>query len=293
MKILVTGHQGFIGSHFWDHFLKASGDHELVGVDIKSGHDVRDFCRTSDERFDLVVHCAAVIGGREMIDGNPLGVAINLALDAEMFNWALKTRPDRFVYFSSSAAYPIEYQNGNFAPLSESQINLHSPKMPDQTYGWAKLTGEMLVEQAKRDGLNVFTFRPFSGYGTDQSLDYPFPSFVDRASRRVPKFEIWGDGQQSRDFIHVDDIIGAVLAALDHDIQEPINLGSGIATSFNELADLVVSAVGGSYKPEIVHLTEKPVGVMHRICNPSKLESFYKLKVDLKEGVRRAIAGDL
>src|SRR5882762_4540552 len=98
---------------------------------------------------------------------------------------------------------------------------------PDMTYGWAKLTGEVLAGYAIQAGLQVQVFRPFSGYGEDQALDYPFPSFIDRALRWAEPFEIWGDGTQTRDWIHIDDIVGATLAAIDQDVKGPINLGWG------------------------------------------------------------------
>ncbi len=187
MKILITGDAGFVGTHFRN----ALTEHEIVGVDIKNGLDARHFFATDNTYFDLVIHLAAIVGGRATIEGAPLSVAVDLAIDAELFQWALRTRPARIVYYSSSAAYPIKLQgHGSTHKLKESDIDLDDIQSPDLTYGWAKLTGEMLAKYAENEGLRVHVFRPFSGYGEDQALDYPFPSFIARGGRRENPFKI-------------------------------------------------------------------------------------------------------
>lgn len=287
MKILITGNKGFIGRHFE----KRLSGNDIVGVDIKDGRDCRDLFKTDTTVYDLIIHCAAVIGGRAMIDGDPISVATDLSIDAEMFNWAVKTKQKRIVYFSSSAAYPISYQQSTSeewrVELKEDMIDLKNIKNPDMTYGWAKLTGEYLAIFAREKGVKVHVFRPFSGYGEDQDLDYPFPSFIQRGKNKENPFVIWGTGEQTRDFIHVDDIVEAVLKAIELEIEGPVNLGTGIATSFNDLAQMVASIVG--YEPTIKHLTEKPVGVMYRVADVTMMETFYKPKISILEGIKRSL----
>ena len=108
MKILITGDEGFVGTNFKKHL--DSKRNSITGIDIKSGVDVRDFFAKDDTKFDVVIHLAAIVGGRATIEGNPLAVAADLAIDADLFQWALRTRPNHIVYFSSSAAYPIYLQ---------------------------------------------------------------------------------------------------------------------------------------------------------------------------------------
>jgi nucleoside-diphosphate-sugar epimerase len=284
VKILITGDAGFVGTHFRN----ALSEHQIVGVDIKNGLDARHFFATDNTYFDLVIHLAAIVGGRATIEGAPLSVAVDLAIDAEMFQWALRTRPARIVYYSSSAAYPIELQgHGSTHKLKESDIDLDDIQSPDLTYGWAKLTGEMLAKYAENEGLRVHVFRPFSGYGEDQALDYPFPSFIARGGRRENPFKIWGTGNQTRDFIHISDVVEATLSAVKNDIQGPVNLGTGIASSFNELAELV-SKISG-YNPEFERIIGAPEGVQYRVCDPSKMLEFYAPKVSLEEGIKRAL----
>lgn len=284
MKILITGNAGFVGREF----MKQLDGHDITGIDIVNGIDAREFFAKDSTKFDLVIHLAAIVGGRATIEGNPLKVATDLAIDSDMFQWALRTRPDRTVYYSSSAAYPIAYQTHTVRySLHESHIDLDSVMSPDLTYGWAKLTGETLAKYASNEGLRVHVFRPFSGYGEDQDLDYPFPSFIARGKRKENPFEIWGNGEQVRDFIHIEDVVRATLEAVKQDIQGPVNLGCGRATSFNELAKLVSAEVG--YTPNIKHILGAPEGVAYRVCDPSKLLTFYNPKISLEEGIRRAI----
>jgi len=284
MKILITGHRGFVGGYF----LKKYQGHNILGIDIKDGLDCRDFFKSNDEYFDMVIHLAAVVGGRMTIEGSPMSVAVDLSIDAEMFNWAMRTRPGRIIYFSSSAAYPIKYQtSNNHVPLSEDMIDLFNILNPDLTYGWSKLTGEYLAKFVQDAGIRTHIFRPFSGYGSDQDLDYPFPSYIERAKNLNDPFDIWGDGTQTRDFIHMQDVVDAVDKAVELDIQGPVNLGCGVATSFNELADKVCKIRG--YSPKFNHISTAPVGVMNRISHPEKMFSFYKPKISLSDGIEMAL----
>jgi nucleoside-diphosphate-sugar epimerase len=291
MRVLITGHRGFVGKHFIKKF-NAEG-HTIVGIDIKdevNPTDCRDFFKTNTEVFDLVIHLAAIVGGRATIEGEPLSVATDLSIDAEMFNWAVKTKQKKIVYFSSSAAYPTKLQvKGLKTKLKESDINLDDISNPDFTYGWAKLTGEYLAQFARQAGIKVYIFRPFSGYGELQDLDYPFPSFIKRVVDRADPFIIWGDGTQVRDFIHMDDICDAVMEVVNNDLPTPLNLGTGIATSFNELAKLMFEIE--DWKPkDILHKIDKPSGVMYRCCDETEFFKIFKPKISLEEGIRRSLS---
>ena len=288
MKILITGHMGFVGKYF----MRKYANHDITGIDIKEGNDCRDFFKTNTDKFDLIIHLAAIVGGRQTIEGNPLSVATDLAIDSDMIQWALRTKPGRVVYFSSSAAYPIALQNGfNKGRLLEHAIDLTDLKMPDLTYGWSKLTGEYCLQFLEAEGIKVNVFRPFSGYGTDQDLDYPFPSYIHRAKNLMNPFDIWGDGTQVRDFIHMRDIVDAVDEAIKQDVVGAVNLCSGVATSFNELQQIVCGIAG--YSPEVNHIVDAPKGVLYRVGSPKKMVSFYKPKINLYDGIARALRGEL
>lgn len=289
---LVTGHAGFVGRHFVRRLL---GDGWAVyGVDVANGpgEDCRRLFATSDERYDLVVHCAAVVGGRAMIEGQPMAVATDLAIDADLWQWALRTRPGRVVYFSSSAAYPTWMQGeACTSPLIEAAIRLDDIAQPDQTYGLAKLVGEVQAELVRAEGVPVTVVRPFSGYGEDQALDYPFPSFIARALAREDPFTIWGDGLQVRDWVHISDVVEAVMVMVAEGIDGPVNLCSGVPTSFVDLAELVCASA--RYVPELSFELGAPTGVRYRVGDPTLMRSFYEPKVTLEEGVARSLAARL
>ena len=292
MRVLLTGAAGFVGRHL--HQALWERDYQVSAIDLRPNHavlkrDALDHFRTSDVRFDLAIHCAAIVGGRASIDGSPLGVATNLALDAWYMRWLARSKTPRAVYFSSSAAYPVALQQpGKIRRLVETDIDYAQPGRPDATYGLAKLTGEQLCRYAEAAGTRMTVLRPFSGYGEDQDETYPFPAFIRRARERQAPFEIWGDGSSTRDWIHIDDLVGATLAAVDQDVTGPVNLGTGKATSFDELAGLVTTAAG--YRPELDHIATAPQGVHHRVCDPSRMLDFYTPTVTLDEGIKRALA---
>jgi nucleoside-diphosphate-sugar epimerase len=282
MNILITGHKGFVGRNF----VKALPDSKITGIDLKDGKDCRDFFKINTEQFDLVIHLAAIVGGRATIENEPLSVATDLSIDAEFFNWVERTKPTNVVYFSSSAAYPIDLQNDHRQHrLSEYDLNLDAVRNPDLTYGWAKLTGEYLGQFITDSKL--FVFRPFSGYGSDQDADYPFPSFIDRALSKADPFDIWGDGEQVRDFIHIDDIVQAVLWHVQTGYFGTFNLCSGFATSFNELAKMICEEA--DYAPAFNHVIEKPTGVLFRVGDPDLSHQYFIPQISLRDGIRKAL----
>lgn len=192
-------------------------------------------------------------------------VALDLSIDAEFFYWITQHKPERVLYPSSSAAYPISLQSTDYAiALSEGDIDFtKNLGTPDMTYGWSKLTGEFLAQiAAKYYGIRVACIRPFSGYGEDQELAYPVPAIAARAAGREDPFEVWGSGKQGRDFVHIDDVLDFIFILLDKVSDgSAYNIGSGQLTSFLELIELFADIAG--YKPAIKPLLDKPVAFIH------------------------------
>lgn len=304
MHALVTGARGFVGRHLCRRLRDDGWD--VVEVDVKGRPrlDCREFFKRASYGFDLVVHLAAIVGGRATIDGEPMSVATDLAIDSDFFQYLLRTRPARAVYFSSSAAYPTSLQTGDPTAwvsgrlhrlrdggmrLREDDIDLGHAAEPDAIYGWVKLTGERLARHVQDSGVNLQVYRPFSGYGADQDLDYPFPTFIQRALNRENPFVIWGDPRSTRDWIHIDDIAELVMRGLDLGPGVgPINLCTGDATTFGDLASLCTEAVG--YSPKYRLLSDAPRGVMHRVGDPELMRQMLDSpRIDIREGVDRAI----
>lgn len=295
-RALISGASGFVGRHFSARLERDGWD--VTGFDIADyvPRDAVDWFRMDGSRYDLLVHCAANVGGRMKIDGDPLWVAHNLAVDEAAFRWAVRTNTP-VLYFSSSAAYPIHLQSrGDRRHLREYMVNLaeylgsgdaFADSAADNTYGLAKRVGEYLADKAREMGATISIVRPFSGYGTDQSLDYPFPSFIDRAKRRADPFDVWGDGTQTRDFMHIDDIVQACLNIVEAGESRPVNLCTGVPTSFLELAAACAAAVG--YEPTVVTHPDKPTGVHYRVGDPTFMHEFHTPRITLAEGILRAV----
>jgi nucleoside-diphosphate-sugar epimerase len=290
VKALVTGSAGLIGRH-----MAAELEHRgwvVDGVDLKVGNrDARLFFRQPPAtRYDLVVHCAAHVSGRVDIEGRPAYLAsVNQQLDGALFEWALRTKPAHIIYWSSSAAYPIGLQQyGSTHRLTETDIDLDHPRLPDASYGAVKIMGERMAHWAEAEGIRTHVFRPFSGWAADQDDTYPMRAFLDRAKRRDDPFTIWGSGEQVRDWIHVSDVIAGVLAAVDQDYPGPLNLCSGEATSFNQLADMVTTQAG--YTPTLHHHLDAPAGVAYRVGDPTGMLKVYTPRVTLEQGIKQALA---
>ena len=244
--------------------------------------------------FDEIYHLASIVGGRQMIDGAPLRVGFDLAIDAIFFLWAATVnKPDRILYPSSSAAYPVSLQtDAAEIALTEKMIDFDAGALcPDMTYGWSKLTGEFLARIAvRKHGMKVGVIRPFSGYGEDQDLSYPVPAIALRVAAHEAPVVVWGSGQQGRDFVHIDDCIrGVITACRKIDDGTAVNLGYGKLTSFLELARLLVRLEG--YAAEVTGKTGMPVGVANRFCVPdfAAARIGWRAEIPIEVGMRRVL----
>lgn len=318
-NILITGGAGFVGRHFVKRFLDLgdvvhcvdsiaplTGGIEPVEWPLFSPFDYSNFnfykqdCReyfsqNRGEYFDYVFHLAAMVGGREMIELNPLAVAEDLSIDAEFWNWAKEAKPGKVICFSSSAAYPIKLQRSTkYVLLKEDMITFEDDiGMPDMSYGWAKLTHEYIGRLAyQKHGIKSVTYRPFSGYGEDQDLAYPFPSICQRVIKEngAKEITVWGTGDQMRDFIHIEDCIDGVLLTMDKiDNGDALNLSTGILTSFKSFARMAAEIYG--YSPNVIGTASKPEGVFARGGDTRKQVNYgFTSSVSFEEGVKRALS---
>ena len=318
-KILITGAAGFVGRRLVKVMLDKGYNVVCVdniapltgAIDPNQGWplynpkdyknfnfynlDCRDwFNKNLSNKFDYVFHLAAMVGGREVIENNPLTVAEDLSIDSHFWKWCTKSNPEKVITFSSSACYPVELQSHKRNRLlKEEDISFNKNiGMPDMTYGWAKLTCEYLGQIAyEKYGIKSVCYRPFSGYGEDQDSNYPFPSICKRILSNMNNklINVWGSGHQSRDFIYIDDCIDGVMKTMDKiDDGSAVNLSTGILTSFFEFAKITANILG--FDPKIEGTSNKPEGVYARggdTTKQNKLGFHYSLKFE--DGIKKGL----
>lgn len=248
MNVLITGGYGFIGSHVAEKFFK-EGYHIFIIDNLSTGNskninfkhtffqlDIEDpKCREvfRSNKFDVVVHLAAQINVVCSIEdpyrdtlSNVLGLTNILQLSAE---YGVK----KFVFASSAAVYG----NNQEIPLKEAE--LPDPLSP---YGMSKATGELYCKKWRElYGLNTICFRFSNVYGPRQGVKGEggvISIFMERMAQGK-KLVIFGDGNQTRDFIYVKDIADAIYGAVDKDITGIFNLSTGWESSVNELIDVL------------------------------------------------------
>jgi nucleoside-diphosphate-sugar epimerase len=319
MKILITGAAGFLGRHFLAHFVNQGLANTVIGIDPASpgwielpgrpafvdkaslSKFVEQAIRVPEHNhYDLIIHCAAIDPHRAGIDNNKSAMIGNLLLDSMLFDWAVRTGQGRVLYISSSAVYPAVFQTEQHVKefpeekerrLEEADQWIDDPASPFDDYGWVKLLGEKMAANARQCGVPVTVVRPFSGYGEDQSADFPFPAILSRA--RAGDLTVWGPPGQTRDWIHVDDIVAGALAVAESGTEDPVNLCTGVGTEMGALADIMyVLALPGAQRTArpVRYDEDQPTGVFYRVGNPDRMLAFYIPKISLDEGVRRALA---
>jgi nucleoside-diphosphate-sugar epimerase len=287
-RALITGATGFLGRNLAT-ALALTGV-EVDGIDLRA-HDAvgsgRAFVgdvRTALHdlpRYDAVFHFAAAVGSRRVIEDRPLEVADNLTVDVAFFDYVARAKPDHAIYASSSAVYG----EGSQRRCSESDVDPTAARIarPDGMYGWVKLTGERV---ALTTGAGVLCYRPFSVYGPDQDPTYPVPAIVRRAAAREDPLHVWGSGDQVRDFVHIDDAVGAMLATYRH-VTGPLNLCTGVGTTFRSVARFAAAAVG--HDVAVIGDPTQPAGVARRVGDPRQLRKWYSPRVSIADGIAAAV----
>jgi nucleoside-diphosphate-sugar epimerase len=306
--VLVTGCCGFIGRHFTKKMCDLG--YIVTGVDNLMSNsalipskwsthlqcefefnncDILEYLQRYNVQFDIIIHAAAIVGGRQTIENDPLLVARNINIDNELFRWIEKNPAGHLIYFSSSAVYPIRHQTDvNYKKLGLNDLDVITDNLsiPDLTYGWSKLTGEFLLSiLAKRVNTIISIYRPFSGYGEDQHESYPFPSILKKAIASSSNIEIWSDAV--RDFVYIDDIVNYVLSTCFHNKPlQILNIGSGRATSMSDLAQTIMKHLPNNISKTITILQDKPKGVYYRVSEENDDFNW----MSLEDGIKKCLS---
>ena len=254
MRVLVTGGSGFIGSNIVRGLL-AKGAAVVILDDLSSGFrenlisgvpfveaDVRDpdAVASAVRGCDVALHLAASVGNARSIDDPVRDSQVNVIGTLNVLEAARREGLRRIV-FSSSA--------GIFGELKTLPIAEDHPQDPDSPYGASKLAAEkMCLVYNKLYGMSNVCLRYFNVYGVNQRYDAygnVIPIFAERILRGVP-MTIFGDGEQTRDFVNARDVAAANIAAAmaGDSVAGPFNVGSGTRVTINELAAMMRRAAG-------------------------------------------------
>lgn len=316
MRTVVTGGNGFIGSHLVKALIDEgrevviASDFERDGAghladlnikrkafSLKGGNLVRySAALKAVEGASSVFHLAARVGGLVYLHGGEVSelaaLQENLAIDANVFRACLEQGVGRLVYASSTAVYSVSRQNCYDAVFSESEF---SSLDPDGGYGWSKLIGEVQLGWLKK--LKTGIARIFNIYGVNEPLDPVRAHAVADISRKVltagrKPVVIAGDGRQTRDFLYVTDCVNALLR-LEKAASNPpvvVNVGSGTPVSIGYLANKIVELSGKRTK--LVFEPYLPCGPLSRTADISRAKDLlgWQPEVSFDDGLAQTFA---
>lgn len=309
-RVLVTGGASFIGSHLVEDLVAeganvrvaddfSSGEHENLEavedeIEILTGNLKQwDFADEVTEDIDTVFHLAADHGGRGYISQYPANCATNMALDNIVYETAAKNGVDRICFASSACTYPTDIQQER-QRLREDMVSFdeRGGAYADEVYGWAKLMGERSL-QAYNEQYDIDTsaVRIFTAYGPRENETHAIVAFMAKAYAGQDPFQIWGDGEQTRNFTYVKDITRALrLTAENITDGTPVNAGISRYVTMNEAVDIIFDYL--DWEPEeINYMTDKPQGVRHRAADTTRAEELlgWEPEYTVKEGIQNTL----
>ena len=314
-KILVTGGASFIGSHLVDELVR-HGANVTVVDDLSSGRlenlhesgdkieiirgDLRDQAVADEatKNKQVVFHLANIHGGRGFIETHPGELVQNFLIDGNVFYSSYRNQVERVCFTSSACAYPTTLQTADTRKqvryLSEEMADpfKEGAALADGEYGWAKFMGEMsLKAYNKQFGLKGVSCRLFTVYGPRENESHAIIAFIGKALLEQDPFEIWGTGQQDRNFTYVDDIVqGLMLAAERISDCRSVNIGTDEITKIIDAAKLVCEIVGHTPSRFLCD-TSKPEGVHARAASTKNQEAWlaWRPAVTFRQGIRKTI----
>ena len=309
-RTLVTGGASFIGSALVDALVErgacvrvvdnlSSGRKENLAGHLKTKSielieaDLLDdeVARRAARGMDIVFHLAADHGGRGYVDLHQGACASNLGLDGLMFRACLREEVEKVVFASSGCIYPNYIQTDPKEILYLTEDKAGPPYDADNLYGWAKLMAEMTLQAYHSDyGLKAASCRYFTVYGPRGHENHAVIAMIARAFVGQNPFVVWGNGEQIRNWTHVDDIVsGTIRAAEVIEDGTAVNLGTMERTRVIDAVQEVLSYTGR--KAEIELHPEMPTGPMNRVADNSLAKQLlgWEPRVKFMDGLRATI----
>src|SRR5262245_18323581 len=297
-RILVSGGAGFLGQRVVDG-LRAESPSSIF-IPRRSEYDLveqKNVARVyEDARPDIVVHIAAEVGGIGANRANPGRFFYNnLMMSTQLMEYGRRFGVEKFVAIGTICAYP------KFTPIPFKEENLWDgyPEETNAPYGMAK---KMLLVQAQayrqQYGFNAIYLLPVNLYGPEDNFDpetsHVIPAMikkcVDAVNKNSSEIVLWGTGTPSREFLYVDDAAQAIVLATErYNGADPVNIGSGMEITIQDLAQLIAKLT--NFKGRLVWDPAQPDGQPRRALDVSKADTFFgfRARTPFEEGLRRTI----
>jgi len=294
MRILLTGGMGMLGSAINNQLLQNIED-AFVAIPTRSELDLLDYSALKEflasGNFDLVIHCAALVGGiRASIDHPFEFLNTNVRIDSNLMRASLEMEIDGFMYMASSCMYPAVTNQ----PMAEHQLLTGELEETNEGYALAKLVGTKMVE-AVAEKLNWRAFilsnlyGPGDKYGEQNS--HLIGAIINKVSRAVnsgeSNIEMWGSGNARREFTYIEDVAQYLVQVVGklNSLPPVMNLGNGREYSVQEYYDYVCKEF--SYAGSITPNLTQPEGMQQKLMDSSLARSHgWNPKTEIEDGIR-------
>lgn len=292
-KIYIAGHRGMVGSACC-RALKAEGYNNLIGktsaeLDLRNQKAVEEFIQT--EMPVAIIDAAAKVGGILANDTYPYEFLMdNMLIQNNLIRSAHENNVPKFIFLGSSCIYP----KFGPQPLKEEHLLTDVLEPTNEWYAIAKISGVKLIQALRKEyERDYVSLMPTNLYGPKDNFDLKSSHVLPAMIRKFHEakltgnasVELWGTGSPMREFLHVDDLGGAVLFALENTLEEHLyNIGTGMDLTIKDLAEIIQDIVG--YKGHITWDRNKPDGTPRKLMDITKIKNLgWKPSINLKTGV--------
>ena len=308
--VLVTGGTSFIGSSLADALVSrgaivrvvddlSTGRYEYISRLVESGSvefikgDLLDaeIATRSVRGIEYLFHLAAIHGGRGYVDLHNVECSMNLILDGQLFREAVKAHVEKIIFASSGCVYPNHLQSDPAKEFYLTEDLVGPPYDADNMYGWAKLMGELTLRHFVKQGLlKAASCRYFTVYGPRGKEDHAVIAMIARAFIQQNPFEVWGTGEQVRNWTYIDDIVeGTILAAEGIDDGTAVNLGTMERIRVVDAAAMILRRMG--VEVPLKFLPDMPTGPYNRVAANRLAKELigWEPRIPFREGIVKTI----
>ena len=309
-KILVVGAGGFIAGHLIKRLI--DNGNSIVASDIKpkeywfqdfekvENHysmDMKDIsnCRKITKNIDYVFNMACNMGGMGFIENNKAECMQSVLINTNLLIACKEDMVEKYFFSSSACAYNKSKQQDVFIDgLKEEDAY---PADPEDGYGWEKLFSERMCRHFMEDyKIQVRVARyhniygPFGTYdgGREKAPAALCRKIIQSKIKKENKIQVWGDGEQTRTFLYVDDCVEGTLRLFESNHSEPVNIGSDEQVSINQMIE-IIEGISDTKKLECEYQLDKPKGVRGRSSNNDLVKEVlnWSFQIKLKEGLKK------